>query len=102
MTVAFYMNCVSTHQLPLAREVDARVDEFVYVYESTSGQAYQQINDAGGVVVKKIGVEKRCRCRKVGDSLKVLWVGRMLDWKRVGDITRAVDLANDEVETSRP
>lgn len=42
MTAAFYMNCVSTHQLPLAREVDARVDEFTYVYESVSDQVYQQ------------------------------------------------------------
>lgn len=42
MTVAFYMNCVSTHQLPLAREVDALVDEFTYVYESVSDQVYQQ------------------------------------------------------------
>lgn len=38
------MNCVSTHQLPLAREVAALVgaDNFTYVYEGESGQAYQR------------------------------------------------------------
>lgn len=44
MKVAFNMNCVSTHQLPLAREVAALVgaDDFSYVYEGESGQAYQR------------------------------------------------------------
>ena len=61
MKVAFYMNCVSTHQLPLAKEVDALVDEFTYVYEGEGDQAYQRVDDVGDIVVKKIGVESRCR-----------------------------------------
>lgn len=41
MTVAFYLNCVSTHQMPLAREVSELVDNFVYVDAGMGGQAYQ-------------------------------------------------------------
>lgn len=30
------------------------------------------------------------RCRKAGESLKALWVGRMLGWKRVKDLIKAI------------
>lgn len=61
--VAFYMNCVSTHQLPLAREIAALVgaDNFTYIYEGEGSQAYQRVADVGDVVVKRIGGESRCR-----------------------------------------
>ena len=39
-------------------------------------------------------VEKRCRCRKAGDPLKVLWAGRDIPLKHVPDIECAVALAN--------
>ena len=57
MTVAFYMNCVSTHQLPLAKEVTALVgrENFGYVYEGESDQAYQRVADVGDVEVKVKG-----------------------------------------------
>lgn len=190
MTIAFYMNCVSAHQLPLAKEVAKLVGEenFIYVYAGESDQVYQQATYAlatqdksiletadivlsgmrdvelferrakrglktyytserwfkpplgvfrmlkpgyckmarrfvkwvntdpnakvlaigpwawadfvkMGVKEEKLvkwgyfvgpGVEKRCRCRKEGNPLEVLWVGRDLAWKRVKDIERAV------------
>lgn len=45
MTVAFYMNCVSTHQLPLAREVVKLVgaENFRYIDAGLGGQANQTI-----------------------------------------------------------
>ena len=43
MKVAFYMNCVSTHQLPLAKEVAELVgaENFRYIDAGEKGQAYQ-------------------------------------------------------------
>ena len=77
MTVAFYMNCVSTHQLPLAKEVTALVgrENFGYVYEGESDQAYQRVADVGDVEVKVKGEgEQRTKSRmRLGvDSLPAL------------------------------
>lgn len=46
------------------------------------------------------GVEKRCRCRKEGVPLKVLWAGRDIPLKHVGDIERAVVLANKNLTSA--
>ena len=45
MRVAFYMNCVSTHQLPLAREVAKLVGEgnFCYIDAGLGGQKNQTV-----------------------------------------------------------
>ncbi len=53
MKVAFYMNCVSTHQLPLARAVAALVgtSNFRYVHAGEAGQAYQMARGEVGVDV---------------------------------------------------
>lgn len=57
MKVAFCMNCVSTHQMPLAKEVAALVgvENFVYVYVGESGQAYQRVAEVGDIKVKVKG-----------------------------------------------
>lgn len=39
-------------------------------------------------------IENRCRCRNVGEPLKVLWAGRDIPLKHVDDIEEAVELAN--------
>lgn len=36
------------------------------------------------------GGGERCRCGEAGNPLRVLWVGRMLGWKRVDTLVRAV------------
>lgn len=46
------------------------------------------------------GVEKRCRCRKNGEPLKVLWAGRDIPLKHVKDIERAVAIANKLLATA--
>ena len=53
MKIAFYMNCVSTHQLPLARAVAALVgtSNFRYVHAGEAGQAYQMARGEVGVDV---------------------------------------------------
>ena len=53
MKIAFYMNCVSTHQLPLARAVAAIVGgaNFRYVHAGEAGQAYQTAQGEVGVDV---------------------------------------------------
>ena len=55
MTVAFYMNCVSAHQLPLARETAKLVGEanFRYVDAGLTGQAYQTADAKESWIVKK-------------------------------------------------
>lgn len=58
MKFAFYMNCVSTHQLPLAREIAALVgaENFAYVYEGESAQAYQRAS-VDSKVFKNVGID---------------------------------------------
>ena len=57
MTAAFYMNCVSAHQLPLAREVARLVgpENFCYVDAGEKGQEYQSCHDTTGIQVKVEG-----------------------------------------------
>ena len=49
MRIAFYMNCISTHQVPLAREVALLVgkENFVYVDAGLGGQVYQTVAMVG-------------------------------------------------------
>lgn len=46
------------------------------------------------------GVEKRRRCRKTGDLLRVLWAGRDIPLKHVRDIEAAVALANRNLKSA--
>lgn len=59
MTVAFYMNCVSAHQIPLAREVAALVghENFVYVDNEEAAQKLQTLDHVEGlrIVTKSQG-----------------------------------------------
>lgn len=81
MTIAFYMNCVSTHQLPLAKEVAALVgaDNFTYIYEGESEQAYQRAG-VEGLKFKVQGLrydDGRLRddSREVLESAEILYTG---------------------------
>lgn len=210
MRIVFYLNCVSAHQIPLAKEVAAIVghDDFAYVDAGYVGQKFQSVDSVVDVRVMRLDAEcrellrcadvvytglrdldlleqrasrglmtyyyserwfkpihgltglirmlvpryrklvkrfvtwansdekarilavgpwakkdflrmgvradkiipwgyfvqsavgKRCRSRKVGEPLKVLWVGRDLAWKRVKDIECAVDLASKNLTTA--
>ena len=58
------------------------------------GVRAEKIVDWGYFVEKGTGNGER----GTGSGLKVLWCGRMLDWKRVGDIVRAVRKVKGEGE----
>ena len=66
-SIAFYMNCVSTHQLPLAREVVALVgrENFVYVFEGESAQVYQRVTDRSNIKCEKLNDDSRVELENV-------------------------------------
>lgn len=62
MKVAFYTNCLSTHQLPLAREVAERVglENFRYVDAGEASQPYQRVVGNAGIEVLSV-LDSRAR-----------------------------------------